>query len=252
MRPIFTLFLVFILSSFPGESQITFRQGFDLGITAAQAPYIKSNKNDKYTYREYYYPLLGFTIGYRPQLEIGKHFRIISGVNYNIVGTRLRVKSKGYQTFYDQSTNTIEDTYYESNGVRKQTFHRVSIPIIFGFNYHIGEKINQTIGIGYKANYFISGKYMTRTNYESEKESMYPIYEYEIKNVTDPDHYHPVQRFNNQVTIQLTTLFKERYQIGIDYNIGSRIYYSEHYYWEYSSGNYINQDVGLTFTYFIP
>ena len=148
------LFIIHLAASACAFSQVKFTAGPEIGISADGLPYKEVTAKDRLTYPEVntrtetrmpvYSPLLGFWA----KADIGKHFYLSPGIQYQWVGYRYYEHTDGHDVINMES--------YTYDKYRKQTFQKLSAPLAIGYNFKI-LKVKCNLYLGYRINFFMSG-----------------------------------------------------------------------------------------------
>jgi len=148
-------FLLFVaiaslLVSTSAIAQITGNIAPELGVSVSSFPHVHKDESDYGWDRDAWWPLPGPLAGVHGNVFLGKHFHFSASFQYQLMGSRYRSHSNSFHP-WENSTST-------SDSWRKETYHKLCMPIEFGYQFRI-RKIYPSIQLGYRFNYFLGGTY---------------------------------------------------------------------------------------------
>jgi hypothetical protein len=106
------------------------------------------------------------------------------------------------------------------------TFHKLCLPLSVGFTVNIW-KLQPSIFVGYRPNYFLSGKYYSKSVFNHSIDSLDMIGENTFNPLDASDAGWPVKHFNNQFFYGFSTFICQHFKISITINSGNEIYFSQ-------------------------
>jgi hypothetical protein len=230
------------------QSQTPHKLGLEIGFAFSKFPYNKSYIRhegyiDKYIcYRTetsvpLYSPLLGLT----SNLKIKKNFQYTFGIQYQKTGNRNHIR---------EYVDDINRGTYKWDEWENQTFHKLCLPVSFGFTTKIW-KLQPSIFIGLRPNIFLKGKYFNRSvsiEFSPLQDTVMYVYEF---NPVDARKLERPVRFDMQAFCGFSTLIGEKIRLSVTLNYGSDICYS-------ISANsctpysFHNKDYAFSISYLIP
>lgn len=227
-----------------GQAQTNFKYGVELGFAFSQFPksnsYIIQTRNDKVTGTTI--PLLSPLIGLKTELTIKKHIQFGAGFQYQITGERYHYHRDGNDLLYGAT--------YRTDVWENQTFQKLCLPLTAGLTIKIW-KIQPTIFIGYRVNYFLSGKYYSKSVFDHDDSS---------RDITSEIEFNPLDRNEIEVTVKhlqrqflygFSNSIGQHLKISVTVNSGRSILYSQSAI-SCLGYSFQNNDYLATVTYLLP
>ena len=237
-----------VLISNPITAQYVFNYGPELGISITQFPKTESYKygTNLYLFKHKSTPIIGPILGIIGQLSIREHVEIAIGLQYQMSGRR--------HDFHREEFDSISNSIQISEHIEKQTFHKICLPLTVGYRFKLW-KIQPSINLGYRLNFFVSGKHY----YKSFTATTNTAFEYDYNPFDSEQTIESAKRFNHQILIGVSTLISQHFNISLTYSLGQELQYSV--YATIMNGpisvrvedsNYFkNSDIGLSVSYLI-
>lgn len=131
------------------QGQPRFSVGLEAGLSCSGIP-----RTDEYglgvSIREKTSPLLRPLAGVWGKMRVKQKFFLVAGTQYNQTGKNIKDITKGY--------DGINQRYYTSTRKERFRFTKFSFPIVVGYSFSV-RKLKCEAFIGFRPNYYISGKY---------------------------------------------------------------------------------------------
>jgi len=227
-----------------GQSQTTFKYGAEAGLAFSQFPTDKSfiiqSRNDKVT--ETIIPLYSPLIGLTTDLTIKKYLNFTAGLQYQTTGQRYHYHRDGNDLLYGAT--------YRHDIWENQTFHKLCLPLTIGLSLKVW-KLQPTIFIGYRQNYFISGKYYSKSIFDHDDPARDATNENDLNPLDRNEIEWTAKSFQRQFIYGFTTAIGQHLKISVTVARGQRIHYSESAISCLPYG-FQNNDYLATVTYFLP
>lgn len=245
---IFILVILLTISKF-GLTQIWYNYGIELGPSFSQFSksdsYIEST--DRVTIKSN--PIISPLIGLTGQLIIKKHLQVSIGLQYQMIGMQYNYHRDGRIP----RNNNPALFYYTQDDNEKQLFHKLCIPLIFGYKFKV-LKMQSTIFIGYRLNRFITGEYSFKTNFNATIDSEDYKYEYKFNPVNPNETAFTMITYSQQFLIGISTSLGQHITISFYFNKGQIITYSR--YMSFGTEDCIgmgfnNSEFGINVTYYL-
>lgn len=215
---IFTALTILIISDF-ASAQFIFNFGPELGICISRLP-----NNDSYVgtigdihVSEKTMPLFGPLGGLHAQLILKKLVLLTTGVQYEICGTRY--------TCHEEGTNVQYSLPFTADIKENVTFNKLCLPLSAGITFPLF-KLHLSVYGGWRANYFLEGRYYKKTEIVYPSKSAY--------NSTTIEDYDPLKKnecvdnikpLNNQVFFGLS-VSKGRFEFALNHYVGQFLYFT--------------------------
>jgi hypothetical protein len=237
-------FLTFFFALTVVCGQTTFKYGAELGLAFSQFPknnsYTISDRNDKVT--ETTSPLYSPLVGLTTNLIVKNYLQFSIGLQYQNTGQRYHYHRDGNDLYYNVT--------YRHDVWENQTFHKLCLPISAGLTIKVW-KMQPSIFIGYRFNYFISGKYYNKSIFDHDIDSLSFSREYEFNPLDKDEIEWSVKPFHGQFFYGFATAIGQHFKISATVARGQRIYYSESAISCLPFG-FTNNDYIVTVAYFLP
>ena len=229
----------FLAKTLPSISQVSIAVAPELGYASAFIPKTQqkggSNTAD-WTRQPVRSPLLGIIT----RIEIKKHLYFTLGLQYQKTGERY-IYHEEFLENIGPTTSDIEEF---------QFYHKMSAPATIGWS--LGKKDTRfSVFAGYRANYFIAGKYLYNYNYDCSDN----LYDQIVSKDLDPfdasEFEVHLKRYQHQITGGLSAGYKN-FELTAMFSAGRRLYFSEvRYFMCFDPGVYfINTDLTFSLRYY--
>lgn len=204
----------------PVKAQLHLHYGLEAGFAFSQFKEDYSNNNEE-TYSKVresitavYSPLLGVST----DLIYKKHLFFSVGFQYQMVGQK-------YRNHYERN-NIGAGTSYILDCWENQTFHKLCMPITFGYTLKI-KQIRPVFFIGYRPNYFLTGTYYYKTIYDDENSVNDLLIEKQFNPLDSKANALPVQHFQHQFFYGFSLILNEKFKLSVVVNLGKYISYND-------------------------
>jgi hypothetical protein len=238
MKKVFFLLILVVITSQTVNAQRVFTFGPELGIGITRFP-----KHDKITSSydnatEKYHPYYGPLVGLHAQLILKKLILLMTGLQYQICGTRFIFHNDGLDPNHASAPFTADIK-------EKITFHKVCLPLSVGLSFRLFHLRWAVYGED-RLNYFIKGNYSKNTVVEY---STMPTLNYDITEEYDPldeSVKENLKPFNNQVFFGVSAS-KGRFEVAVNHYIGQKLSFSANPLTGYA--DFKNNDYTVTLRY---
>ncbi|MCK4346278.1 MAG: hypothetical protein KAX05_13425 [Bacteroidales bacterium] len=182
-------------------------------------------------------PLPGPLFGFYGQLTARKHYQFSIGMQYQMIGK--------YYHYHRDGNDLLYNANYTSDEWENQTFHKLCVPLTVGFTFRI-HKVHPSIFIGYRPNFFLTGRYYYKYNLNHDDNTKDLITERKL-NPFDPDQCKiQAKHFNKQFIFGLSVSSGQHLEFMVSIIPGQIISYAE--YKPYYNG-FTNSDLLLSIKY---
>jgi hypothetical protein len=240
---IFTMIWL-VTFSLVGQSQFTFKYGVEAGL--AVSPFLKNKfysvQSETHRTTQTNVPLYSPLIGLTTDLTIKKHLNLTAALQYQMTGQR--------NHYYREANDPLYNATYRNEAWENQTFHKLCFNLTAGLTLKVW-KLQPTIFIGYRLNYFISAKHYIKSVYDHDDPAKDATYEYEINPLDKSELDWTVKRFHRQICAGFSTAIGKHLKISLSVNESGRVFYSESAISCLPYG-FTNNDYLATVTYFLP
>jgi len=221
MRKTIILLITLLFFVKDGITQMNFTFGSELGMTFSPVPegYSYAVKGLNNYVEETYSPLYSPLVGLSGQTIMKKYIKFTIGLQYQMIG----------QTYIYHSDDLQNLTTYTTEQSKKQRFHKLCIPLTTGFTFKLS-KLQPSLFIGYRLNYFIYGYYYTKYISDNAINTGDISYEEKYNPVSQSESEFPVKKYslyNNQIIFGLSLEY-EKIKISIIYNKGTSIFFAKY------------------------
>lgn len=221
MRQLYIGLIVFLIMTVTyGQTQTAFKYGAELGLAISKFPKNQlfdngDNRKIRMTSSPLYSPLFGVTTN----LIIKKYFQFTAGLQYQMIGVRSYDHNYGYDYVYNGN--------YSFETWENQTFHKICLPLTVGLTFKIWE-LQPSLFVGYRPNYFLTGKYYRKSVYIPTDNAPDTIIEYEFNPYDNKKLESPIrQRFDRQFLYGFSTSIGQHFKITLTIYSGRMFLYSE-------------------------
>lgn len=157
MKKIFFLLFISLTVMQAANAQWIFNCGPELGLSISQLPekdnYTSTSGNDHIQSKTN--PLYGPLAGIHAQLILKKVFLFTTGIQYVMSGSR--------HTFHNDGFNPMHNLDFTADIKENQTFQKLCLPLSAGITFPLFH-VHLSLFVGYRANYFIDGRYYNKTD----------------------------------------------------------------------------------------
>jgi hypothetical protein len=239
---IFTMIWL-VTFSLVGQSQFTFKYGVEAGL--AVSPFLKNKfysvQSETHRTTQTNLPLYSPLIGLTTDLTIKKHLNLTAALQYQMTGQR--------NHYYREANDPLYNATYRNETWENQTFHKLCFNLTAGLTLKVW-KLQPTIFIGYRLNYFVSAKHYIKSVYDHDNPAKDANFEIEFNPLDKNEIAAPVKPFHRQICAGFSLAIGKRLKISVSANESGQVYYSNEIY--SSNYSFTNNDYLATVTYFLP
>ncbi len=244
MQRKFLLYVIFLIgTSVIGNAQSNFNWGPEVGFSFCGLKQTTSETRIFDVTTTSYIPGKSVLFGFTSQLDIKKHFNINVGLRYLSTSEKLEWIRTGRMFVSDD-----EMANYVTTNTTEQLYQKISLPLSFGFQFHIGN-IATNLFVGYNQNYILNGSYIETSITDSQVDA------YDFQNTTSQNPLtvgYPVNHFNSQINTGISFTYKNSIVLKADANFGGYLSFAEpspYYFCSISFGGMQNSDYTLSVSY---
>lgn len=244
MQRKFLLYVIFLIgTTVTGSAQTNFNWGPEVGFSFCGFKQTSSETGHFDVTTNSTIPTKSILLGMNTQLDIKKHFNLNVGLRFQTTGQKYESVRTGRMFVSDD-----EMANYVTTNTTEQLYHKISLPLSIGFQFHIGNIATNLI-VGYNQNYFLNGSYIETSNTDSEVDA------YDFQNTTSQNPFtvgYPVNHFNSQLNTGISFTYKNSIVLKADANFGGYLSFADpspYNFCSISSGGMQNKDYTLSVSY---
>ncbi len=235
--------IIFTCVTVTVSAQTSFNWGPELGCSTSGFNKTSSDTRPFDVTTTSYIQGKSILIGFNAQLDIKKHFNINVGLRYLSTSEKLEWIRTGTMFVSDD-----EMANYVTTNTTDQLYQKISLPLSFGFQFHIGN-IATNLFVGYNQNYFFNGSYIETSITDSDVDA------YDFQNIKSQNPLTaslPINHFNSQLNTGISFTYKNSIVLKADANFGGDLYFanpSYYYFCSIDGGGMRNNDYTVSVSY---